>query len=129
MEKVWWVHVSRLIKQYFISLIIVWIILYVYGRPSLTIGVFVGELIGSACIFIMGNRILKSIGFSLDAAVFNMKIGWMIRLFLILGCLIAVIQISVSLFWAVVTGFFLAEIIMLANAMYWILKKNSDKQK
>ncbi|WP_177503664.1 hypothetical protein [Anaerosinus sp.] len=129
MEKVWWVHISRIIKQYFISLIVAWGILYSYGKPSLTFGILVGELIGAVCIFIMGNRMLKSIDFSPDAAVFTMKIGWMIRLFLILGCLAAVIQISVSLFWAVVTGFFLAEVIMLANAVYWILKKNSDKQK
>ena len=90
-------------------------------------GIFVGELIGSVCIFIMGNRILKSADIEPEAAVLNMKIGWMIRLFFILGCLIAVIQISVALFWAVVTGFFLSEFIMLANKVLNRRKSRAGK--
>ena len=129
MDRAWWIYVRRIVKQYLISLCIVGIVLFIYGRPNMIFGIFVGELIGSVCIFIMGNRILKSADIEPEAAVLNMKIGWMIRLFFILGCLIAVIQISVALFWAVVTGFFLSEFIMLANAMHWMLRKKTAKQK
>lgn len=123
MEKVW-VYIERILKQCVVSLVVAAIGLELYGQGELVVGIFVGEIIGMACVFITGYRIWRSAEFDASAAVRNMQIGLVIRMFLLLACLAAVIQISVPLFWVVVAGYFLSEFIIVANVVYEMLKKS-----
>lgn len=98
------------------------------GKPYLIMPLIAGCIVGTACWLVMGYRILKTDGLETDAAKKSMQFGWIIRLLLVLGSLIAAIRISTEVFWAVVVGLFLMSGIMMANAVAYSFNSNVDKK-
>lgn len=126
MDRIWKRLRRRALGQCFFALAAVGVVSWYLAELKVAFGFFTGEVIGISYVFIMGRRILRSAQSDVAAAVRSMQIGWLVRLFLILGCLIAVVQISELLFWSVVTGFFFTECIVIANAVAVILEKDPD---
>lgn len=126
MDRIWVRLRRRVLGQCFILLAAAGALDWYLTGTGLAFGFFTGEIIGFSYLFIMGRRISNSAHCEAAAAVRNMQVGWIVRLVLILGCLIAVVQISEPLFWSVVAGFFLTECVVIANAVALMVEKDSD---
>lgn len=111
--------VRRIVVQTVIGVFICGIGVYFFNQVYLIVPVIAGCLVGATCWFVVSYRILKSADLRVDEAKKSMRFGWFIRLLLIMGTLIAAIQISVEIFWAVVAGLFLISVIMMLNAIVY----------
>lgn len=103
--------------------------LYVLGKAYLIVPLLVGCLVGSACWVVVGYRMMKSAGLEVDEAKKNMRFGFVVRLSLIMGVLIAAIRVSTETFWAVVAGLFFMSGILMVSAIVYAYNSNAGKEK
>lgn len=121
--------IRRVFLQAAISVVICGVGAYALGKTHLIVPLIAGCLVGAACWSVIGFRMIKSAVLSVDEAKKSMQIGFVIRLLLIMGTLIAAVHISTEVFWAVVLGLFLMSGIMMINAIVYAYHSNVGRKK
>lgn len=121
--------VKRILMQAVVAVIVSGVVVYLHGKFYLALPIVAGCIVGLACWLVASYRILKSAQFSIEEAKKNMQFGWGIRLLLILVTFIAAARISEEVFWAVVAGFFLMFVLVMANVIVYAYGLNANKKK
>ena len=97
------------------------------GEAALIGAFFIGCLAAAVCAWILVYRTWKSSGLELREAKQQMLVGMVLRLFTMFIVFWTAIQISVPVFWSVVSGFLLFSVLALLRLVLLNFPRDDKK--
>ena len=97
------------------------------GEAALIGAFFIGCLAAAVCAWILVYRTWKSSGLELREAKQQMLVGMVLRLFTMFIVFWTAIQISVPVFWSVVSGFLLFSVLALLRLVLLNFTRDDKK--